>query len=223
MKLQRKLSADNWSLSADTKLLLMRTTAGDLFSTLPQDTHRYAHMPSLTHTGEENISEHKGQTWTETSRGRQEVNIKQWNKSTLALFWKVRSPRVTRIIPIFIHWWKIRSSSTLWTGFGSNQVCSSKAKLILNRCKFFKMSARSDININSGAFPQRNVFGSSFICLSSFYISWLSFFTRWDGHRCTNSHLYPSTASPQHAAEKPLRRLSEDITRLSEPAERNRR
>lgn len=77
--------ADSWSLSADTKLLLMRTTAGDLFSPVLQRTHiqinRYTHTFTHTHTGEENISEHKGQSRAEISGGRQEVDIKQWNIS----------------------------------------------------------------------------------------------------------------------------------------------
>lgn len=124
MKLQRKPPADNWSLSADTKLLLMRTTAGDLFSSLLQHVHTNTHLHP--HTGEENILEHKGQSRTETSRGRQEVKIEQWNKSTLALLWKVRSLWITLIIPIFTQCQNSKSSSTLWTGFGSHQVYATR-------------------------------------------------------------------------------------------------
>ena len=42
--------ADSWSLSADTKLLLMRTTAGDLFSPVLQHTHIQTQRHTRTHT-----------------------------------------------------------------------------------------------------------------------------------------------------------------------------
>lgn len=70
-----RLRADSQSLSTDTKLLLMRTTAGDLFSSVLQRTHtqtdKQIHSHLGAHTREENISQ--------TQRSEQSRNL--WRKT----------------------------------------------------------------------------------------------------------------------------------------------
>lgn len=113
---RRRPRADSWSLSTDTKLLLMRTTAGDLFSPVLQQSHTnthtqtdkqiHSHLHSRTHT-----HTHRGGKHFRTQRSEQSRNL--WRKTgsrhktvkyitvVRSLLWKVWSLQNMKIILIF--------------------------------------------------------------------------------------------------------------------------
>lgn len=93
-----RLRADSRSLSTDTKLLLMRTTAGDLFSSVLQRTHtqtdKQIHSRLGAHTREENISEtqrseQSRNLWRKTGSRHKTVKYITVVHSKHSLLWKV--------------------------------------------------------------------------------------------------------------------------------------
>lgn len=111
---RRRPRADSWSLRADTKLLLMRTTAGDLFSPVLQHAHtdtlahtqiqtdKQIHFHLHTHKGGKHLrtqrSERSRNLWRETGSRQKTLKYITVFHSTRPLLWEVRSPQIKKKI-----------------------------------------------------------------------------------------------------------------------------